>query len=126
MNKKEIELEYKKKIKLLVNYNKKYYDASKPLVSDKEYDDLKNAILILESKYSFLNSENSPSKIVGFRPSKNFQKISHRVPMLSLSNAFGKKDLINFEKRILNFLSKDNNSFSGCLKNISVIIGVSL
>ena len=106
MNKKEIELEYKKKIKLLVNYNKKYYDASKPLVSDKEYDDLKNTILILESKYSFLNSENSPSKIVGFRPSKTFQKISHRVPMLSLSNSFGKEDLINFEKRILNFLSK--------------------
>ena len=109
MNKKKIESEYKKKIKSFTNYNKNYYDASKPLVTDKEYDDLKNSILILESKYSFLNSENSPSKIVGFRPSKNFQKISHRVPMLSLSNAFGKEDLINFEKRILNFLSKNNN-----------------
>ena len=109
MNKKKIEFEYKKKIKLLISYNKKYYDTSKPLVSDKEYDDLKKTILILESKYSFLNSENSPSKVVGFKPSKNFQKISHRVPMLSLANAFGKEDLINFKKRILNFLSKDEN-----------------
>ena len=109
MNKKKIESEYKKKIKLFTNYNKNYYDASKPLVTDKEYDDLKNSILILESKYSFLNSENSPSKVVGFKPSKNFQKIAHRVPMLSLANAFGREDLINFEKRILNFLSKNKD-----------------
>ena len=109
MNKKKIEQEYNKKIKLLINYNKNYYDLSKPLVSDKEYDDLKNSILNLENKYSYLNSETSPSKIVGFKPSKNFQKITHRAPMLSLANAFGREDLINFEKRILNFLSKNGD-----------------
>ncbi|MDA8984636.1 NAD-dependent DNA ligase LigA [Candidatus Pelagibacter sp.] len=109
MNKKKIESEYKQKIKLFISYNKNYYDDSKPLVTDKEYDDLKKIILNLESKYSFLNSENSPSKIVGFKPSKNFQKIPHRAPMLSLANAFGREDLINFEKRILNFISKDKN-----------------
>ena len=109
MNKKKIEIEYKKKIKLITNYNKKYYDTSKPLVTDKEYDDLKNNILILESKYSFLNSKNSPSRVVGFKPSKNFQKIPHKIPMLSLANAFGREDLINFEKRILNFLSKNKD-----------------
>ena len=109
MNRKKIELEYNNKIKLLTSYNKTYYDDSKPLVTDKEYDDLKNSILILESKYSFLNSKNSPSKVVGFKPSKNFQKASHRVPMISLANAFGKEDLINFEKKILNFLSKNND-----------------
>jgi DNA ligase (NAD+) len=107
MNKKKILLEYQKKIKSLIEYNKNYYDANKSLVTDKEYDELKKNILILESNYSFLNSENSPSKTVGFKPSKNFQKLPHKVPMLSLSNAFDKKDLINFEKRILNFLSKD-------------------
>ena len=109
MNKKDIEIEYKKKIKLIINYNKNYYDASKPLVSDKVYDDLKKSILNLENKHSFLNSKNSPSKIVGFKPSKNFQKKAHRVSMLSLANAFGREDLINFEKRILNFLSKNIN-----------------
>ena len=109
MNKKKIESDYKKKIKLLTNYNKNYYDASKPLVSDKAYDDLKNSILILESKYSFLNSEKSPSKVVGFKPSKNFRKVTHRAPMLSLANAFGREDLINFEKKILNFLSKNDD-----------------
>jgi DNA ligase (NAD+) len=109
MNKKKIEQEYNKKIKLLINYNKNYYDLSKPLVSDKEYDDLKKSILSLENKNSFLKSDKSPSKIVGFKPSKNFKKITHRVPMLSLANAFGREDLINFEKRILNFLSKNDD-----------------
>ena len=107
MNKEKIEKEYKKKIKLINNYNKNYYDTSKPLVTDEVYDDLKKSILSLEKKYIFLNSKNSPSKTVGFKPSKNFKKRSHKIPMLSLANAFGKEDLINFEKRILNFLSKD-------------------
>ena len=109
MNKEKIEKEYKKKIKLIYNYNKNYYDVSKPLVTDEVYDDLKKSILSLEKKYIFLNSKNSPSKNVGFKPSKNFKKRSHKIPMLSLANAFGKEDLINFEKRILNFLSKDLN-----------------
>ena len=109
MNKKKILSDYKKKIKSLIEYNKNYYDANKSLVTDKEYDELKKNILILESNYSFLDSKNSPSKTVGFKPSKNFQKLPHKVPMLSLSNAYDKDDLINFEKRILNFLSKDKN-----------------
>ena len=109
MNKKKILSDYKKKIKSLIEYNKSYYDANKSLVTDKEYDELKKDILILESNYSFLDSKNSPSKTVGFKPSKNFQKLPHKVPMLSLSNAFDKEDLVNFEKRILNFLSKDKN-----------------
>ena len=53
MNKKKIESEYKRKIKLLIEYNKNYYNISKPLVTDKEYDDFKKDILILENKFSF-------------------------------------------------------------------------
>jgi len=107
MNKKEIQKKYDKKIKLIDNYNKFYYSKNSSLVSDKEYDDIKNDILYLEKKYKFLNSEKSPSKIVGYKPSKNFKKIPHRIPMLSLANAFGREDLVNFEKKILNFLSKN-------------------
>ena len=109
MNKKKLENEYLKKINLLDQYNKNYYDLSSPLVSDKIYDKLKIEILNLEKSYVFLKSDKSPSKIVGFKPSKNFKKIKHRVPMLSLSNAFSENDLINFEKKIINFLSKEKN-----------------
>ena len=109
MNKKEVQKEYNKKIKLINNLNKHYYQENSSLVSDIEYDELKKNILLLEKKFKFLKSKNSPSKIVGFRPSKNFKKAIHRVPMLSLSNAFDEEDLINFEKRVLNFLSQKEN-----------------
>ena len=105
MNKKKIEIIYKKKIKLLNEYNKNYYDKSSPLVTDKKYDDLKKDILLLEKNNKFLNSNNSPSKTVGYKPSKNFKKAFHRFPMLSLANAFGREDLINFEKKILNYIN---------------------
>ena len=109
MNKKEIQKDYNKKIKLFNDYSKYYYDNSSPIVSDKEFDELKHNILLLERKYNFLNSKKSPSQIVGYKPSKNFNKLRHRIPMLSLSNAFDEKDLLNFEKKILNFISKDED-----------------
>ena len=109
MNKKEIQKGYNKKIKLFNDYNKYYYDDSSPIVSDKEFDELKQNILLLERKYNFLNSKKSPSQIVGYKPSKNFNKLRHRIPMLSLSNAFDEKDLLNFEKKILNFISKEED-----------------
>jgi DNA ligase (NAD+) len=99
---------YKKKIKLINHYNKKYYNDNSSLISDSEYDKLKNEILILEKKYNFLNDVDSPSKIVGYKPSRNFKKVIHRVPMLSLANIFNENDLLNFEKKILNYLSNYN------------------
>ena len=110
MDKKKIKKEYDNKIQNLIKLNKHYYEFSKPLVGDQEYDKIKKKLLLLEKKYNFLKSEDSPSKIVGFKPSKNFKKVSHRVSMLSLSNAFSEEDLKNFEKKIINFLDQ-NSSF---------------
>ena len=110
MDKKEIQKKYSDKIKLLNKYNHNYYDKSNPIVNDQVYDNLKKEILQLEIDYKFLKSENSPSKIVGHKPSKNFKKSLHKVPMLSLGNAFSEEDLDNFEKKIKNFLSlKEKN-----------------
>ena len=106
MDKIKIKKDYLKKIQKIVKLNKHYYDLSKPLVDDKEYDQIKEDILLLEQKYDFLADKNSPSKKVGFKPSKNFKKIPHKVSMLSLSNAFSEEDLTNFEKKIINFLDK--------------------
>ncbi len=109
MNKKKIQITYNEKISLINKFNKFYYDENNPKVSDLEYDELKKEILLLESKYLFLKSQKSPSKTVGFKPSKNFKKRQHKVPMLSLANAFSKDDLLNFEKRILNFISEEDS-----------------
>ena len=108
MIRKKIEKEYNEKIKKLIKLNQFYYEKNNPIVDDREYDNLKKDILILESKYSYLKSKNSPSVLVGYKPSKNFRKVSHRVPMLSLANAFDQDDLNNFEKKIMNYLNQKN------------------
>ena len=105
MKNSSIKNEYLKKIKLLHKYNKAYFDKNKSLITDQEFDILKKRVIELEKKYSFLKHKNSPTITLGFKPSKNFKKVKHRVPMLSLANAFNEEDLINFEKKIVNFLS---------------------
>ncbi len=107
MNNDLIKKDYFKKINLIQKYNEYYYNKNKTIISDQEFDTLKKEIIDLEKKYSFLKSSQSPTESVGFKPSKNFIKIKHKVPMLSLGNAFNEEDLINFEKKILNFLSLD-------------------
>ena len=109
MNKKEIYFDYLNKINTLKKHNKAYYEYSSPNVTDEEYDNLKKKILELEKKFNFLSSKNSPSLTVGYKSSKNFKKSLHKVPMLSLANAFYEKDLVNFEKKIINFLSTSNH-----------------
>jgi len=110
MQNEETKKNYLEKIKKFKEYNKTYYEKSKPIVSDAEFDKLKIEILKLENKHNLLKSSHSPSKIVGFKPSKNFQKVKHKVPMLSLGNAFNEEDLKNFEKKIINFLSLKNTN----------------
>jgi len=111
MNDKDLEIKYLKKIDLFQKYTKHYYDKDKPIVPDQKFDLLKKDIIDLENKYKFLKSEYSPTKSIGFKPSKNFQKVKHKVPMLSLGNAFNEEDLKNFEKKIINFLSLKNSNF---------------
>ena len=110
MKKNLIQKEYKKKIKLFSFYNQKYYNENISEISDSEYDQLKKDLIALEEKYKFLKSKISPLNSVGFKPSKNFEKKMHKVPMLSLANAFNEEDLLNFEKKILNFLSKSDDT----------------
>jgi len=107
MNVVNIKKIYLKKIKEFHNHNRLYYQKSSPEITDKKFDDLKREILELEKKYKFLKNNLSPSINVGFKPSKNFQKYKHRVQMLSLSNAFNQDDLINFEKKIYNYLNEN-------------------
>ena len=134
---KNIKQNYLNKINEFKKHNKLYYENSSPIISDKEFDKLKKEILDLEKEYTFLKNNLSPSKSVGFKPSKNFLKFKHRQKMLSLSNAFKEEDLINFEKKIINFLNEkvhleysvepkiDGISASLTYKNGNLVFGVS-
>ena len=94
--------EYQEKIKQYKKYSRKYFEDSTPIVSDQDFDLLKREILDLEKKFDFKDKD-SPSRTLGFTPSKNFEKYPHRVKMLSLANAFNEEDLINFEKKNCKF-----------------------
>ena len=137
MKKDDIKKIYTNKIKELNKHNNLYYEKSKPIISDAKFDELKNEIINLEKKYTFLKSKISPNIAVGFTPSKMFEKHKHKVPMLSLSNAFNSEDLHNFEKKIFNYLNQnikieysvepkiDGISASLYYKKKKLIIGVS-
>ena len=105
MEKKEIEKLYINKINELKKHDKAYFEKDKPIIFDKDYDEIKKEILNLEKKYNFLKNKNSPSQKVGYKPSGKFKKVAHDVPMLSLSNAFSEKNVTDFLKKIRNFLN---------------------
>ena len=109
MQRKEIEKIYIKKIIKLKKYDKAYFKHDSPLISDKDYDSIKQEILDLERKYKYLKDKNSPSQKVGYEPSARFNKVDHDVPMLSLSNAFSKENVADFIKKIRNFLNLKNS-----------------
>ena len=105
MERKKIEKDYSDKVKKIIKYDKAYFQDDNPIVSDKDYDQIKQEILNLEKKYSYLKSKNSPSQKVGYEPSNKFKKIKHDIPMLSLANAFSKGNIEDFLKKIKNFLN---------------------
>ncbi len=109
MKKEEIKKLYLEKIKKFKHNNFLYFEKSNPQITDAEFDRQKNEILSLEKEFKYLKHKDSPSNNVGFKPSKNFEKVSHKVPMLSLANAFSEEDLLNFEKKIFNFIGQKNN-----------------
>lgn len=94
----------------IAEYNHAYYIEDKPLVSDTEYDQLFNTNLKLEQKFPHLILENSPSKKVGAKVENKFAKVTHQVPMLSLSNVFDEEDVKDFLDRIKSFLRLDQFS----------------
>ncbi len=108
--KRKLEVNFKKKIKELIEHNKSYYSKNSPKVSDSEYDNLKKELIDLENKFPFLKKIGSVNKIIGATPSNNFKKIKHLSPMLSLSNAFNREDMIDFMKKVNKYLNFDKKN----------------
>ena len=95
----QIKEEISKLVSLLNKYSYDYYVEDNPQISDTEYDTLYKQLEKLEKKYPELILENSPTQRVGDRVLDEFEKIRHKVPMLSLSNTFS-TDLKDFDSRI--------------------------
>lgn len=111
MKKQEAQEKIKALIEKLNQYAHEYYVLDAPTIPDAEYDRLFHELLQLEEAYPDLVSEHSPTKRVGAEPLANFEKVSHEVPMLSLSNAFDEGELRDFHRRVTTGLGKEDVTY---------------
>ena len=89
------------------SYNYQYYVLDEPSVPDAEYDRLFKRLKEIEQDNPDWVTSDSPSQRVGAAPLDSFQQIRHKLPMLSLDNAFNDEDLTSFESRLKTRLSSD-------------------
>lgn len=92
----------------LTRYNYHYYVLDDPLVPDSEYDRLMRELQELERAHPGLRTPDSPTQRVGDRPLDSFREVVHRVPMLSLDNAFSGKELEEFDRRVRDRLDRSD------------------
>ncbi|SOY46191.1 NAD-dependent DNA ligase LigA [Cupriavidus taiwanensis] len=83
----------------LDRHNYQYYVLDAPTIPDAEYDALFSELLALELEHPELQTPDSPTQRVGGEPLSAFDSVRHRVPMLSLNNAFADEDVLNFDRR---------------------------
>ena len=98
--------ELREKIKKYSDY---YYTNNESLISDVEFDKLLAELKELEEKYPEYREENSPTDVVGATSLKEtkFQKVTHKKPMLSLSNSYNEGDIADFIERIKKLLPEE-------------------
>lgn len=88
----------------IAEHDRRYYQDDAPSISDADYDALRQRNAAIEARFPDLIRADSPSKRVGAKPAGRFKKVRHKVPMLSLGNAFNDADVADFVNRIRRFL----------------------
>ena len=97
-------IDAKKRIEELVkiineaDYN--YHTLDNPTITDQEYDKYIRELFDLESEYPEYILENSPTHRVGGKVLDEFSKVTHKIPMMSLSNVFNESEIRAFDERI--------------------------
>jgi DNA ligase (NAD+) len=90
--------------KQIAYHDHRYYVLDAPEISDAQYDRLMRELIELESAFPELVSPDSPTQRVGGKPSERFEKVVHRLPMLSLSNVFDDTEITEFDERLRRLL----------------------
>ena len=107
MNKAEAEIKIKALTNELSLHNHSYYVLALPKISDFQFDKMLAELQELELEFPDLALSTSPTKRVGGEITKDFETVTHKYRMLSLSNSYSKEDLFEFEKRIQKILDEE-------------------
>ena len=120
----QIKEEISKLVSLLNKYSYDYYVEDNPKISDTEYDTLYKQLEKLEEKHPEFILENSPTQRVGDKVLDEFEKITHKVPMLSLSNTFYTEELREFDSRVKKLVPNDKVEYICELKIDGLAISI--
>ena len=93
-------------------HNYRYYVLDAPTIPDAEFDRLFRELQALEAEHPELVSPDSPTQRVGGAPASEFREVAHRVPMLSLNNAFEEEDASGFDRRVREGLGRENIEYA--------------
>ncbi|MDP3545388.1 MAG: NAD-dependent DNA ligase LigA [Phreatobacter sp.] len=97
-------LEHERLAEAISEADRQYYQDDAPTLTDADYDALRRRYEALEAAFPALKTADSLSEKVGAAPASKFGKVTHAVPMLSLSNAFADEEVIDFVGRVRRFL----------------------
>jgi DNA ligase (NAD+) len=89
----------------------KYYVLAQPDIDDYKYDMMIKELEALEKENPSLITSDSPTQRVSGEPTKKFKTVTHTIPMLSLSNSYNFEDLVDFDKRIKNFIPEQKYEY---------------
>ena len=87
-------------IEIIEKANKEYYLEDNPSLTDQEYDRYMAELISLEERYPELKREDSPTSHVGTKIQDKFNKVTHKISMLSLGNVFNEDEVRSFDERI--------------------------
>ena len=93
--------------KQIADHDYNYHVLDQPTISDYEYDQLFHKLLQMEKENPDLDRSDSPSQRVGGKPLSAFQKVNHRLPMISLANTYSPEEIRDFDIRVKKFLKSE-------------------
>ena len=112
MTQKKIQTQIENLREQINDHNYRYYVLDDPDIPDSEYDRLLRQLESLEQEYPQFISADSPTQRVGATPLDSFTEVKHEVPMLSLSNAFSDQELLDFDRRVREGVTKENIKYA--------------
>ena len=96
----------------LERHNRLYYVDARPEITDREYDTLMAQLIALEKAHPEFMTADSPSVKVGGAPIAGFTQVTHRVPMLSIENAFEEQELVDWDAGLRKSLERESLDYS--------------